>query len=270
MRIVIWSFSIFLCALLPLLSLFDPTWVIPKEYALAPTFAIIVLSIILQLEATGFLKLKALVSKLTKEKEIFESEAKEKRTSLLSKVQSLETSLDKERNFKKTLNQKEKKLTLDLEKYKTAQKDSQRKLEDLEKILEKKEGSEQALTLLSLLQGKGRLLDFLMDDITSYENDQVGTAARIVHDGCRKVLKEYFDIVPLVDSEEGSVITLKGEESSLSYKLIGKTFDKSTSKSGTILHRGWQTKTINLPESFLEKNETTTNNIISPAEVEIN
>ena len=41
---------------------------------------------------------------------------------------------------------------------------------------------------LSMLQEKGRLVDFLMDDINAYSDAQVGAAARVVHAGCKGVL----------------------------------------------------------------------------------
>ena len=38
---------------------------------------------------------------------------------------------------------------------------------------------------LAMLQDKGRLVDFLMDDINPYSDAQVGAAARVVHAGCK-------------------------------------------------------------------------------------
>ena len=57
-----------------------------------------------------------------------------------------------------------------------------------------------------------------MDDITSYSDEQVG-AASVVHQGCVKVLKDYFAIVPVASEEEGSEITLSAthQECSLPY-----------------------------------------------------
>ena len=45
-----------------------------------------------------------------------------------------------------------------------------------------------------MLQEKGRLVDFLMDDINAYSDAQVGAAARVVHAGCRGVLQDHFAI----------------------------------------------------------------------------
>src|ERR1041384_4562846 len=45
---------------------------------------------------------------------------------------------------------------------------------------------------LAMLQEKGRLVDFLMDDINAYTDAQVCAAARVVHTGCKGVLQEHF------------------------------------------------------------------------------
>src|SRR5690349_12560463 len=43
------------------------------------------------------------------------------------------------------------------------------------------------VAFFALLQEKGRFVDFLMDDVTAYDDAQVGAAARVVHQGCREV-----------------------------------------------------------------------------------
>lgn len=52
------------------------------------------------------------------------------------------------------------------------------------------------IQFLSRLQEKGRLIDFVMDDMTPYGDEQVGAAARIVHQGCQEVLGDFFSISP--------------------------------------------------------------------------
>ena len=48
------------------------------------------------------------------------------------------------------------------------------------------------VSFLAVLQERGRLVDFLMEDITTYDNAQVGAAARVVHEGCKAALREHF------------------------------------------------------------------------------
>src|SRR4051812_45882142 len=46
-----------------------------------------------------------------------------------------------------------------------------------------------ALQLLALLQREGRFVDFLQENVTGFSDQDVGAAARVVHEGCRKALK---------------------------------------------------------------------------------
>jgi hypothetical protein len=54
-----------------------------------------------------------------------------------------------------------------------------------------------ALQLLGLLQREARLIDFIQEDIAAYADADVGAAARVVHEGCRKVLHDNFTIGPV-------------------------------------------------------------------------
>ncbi|MBV8904574.1 MAG: DUF2760 domain-containing protein, partial [Acidobacteriia bacterium] len=45
--------------------------------------------------------------------------------------------------------------------------------------------SDGALQILSIMQRDSRLLDFLMEDLSSYTDDQIGAAVRELHDQCR-------------------------------------------------------------------------------------
>ena len=60
-----------------------------------------------------------------------------------------------------------------------------------------------ALQLLSLLQREGRLVDFLQQDIASFPDADVGAAARVVHEGCRKALRAHATIEPVRAEERG-------------------------------------------------------------------
>jgi len=44
------------------------------------------------------------------------------------------------------------------------------------------------VSFLAMLQARGRLVDFLMDDINAHDDAQVGAAARVVHAGCKSAL----------------------------------------------------------------------------------
>jgi hypothetical protein len=51
-----------------------------------------------------------------------------------------------------------------------------------------------ALQLLGLLQQEGRLVDFLEEDVSAYSDADVGAATRVVHEGCRKALRQHFTL----------------------------------------------------------------------------
>ena len=52
--------------------------------------------------------------------------------------------------------------------------------------------SDGALQILGILQRDSRLIDFLMEDISAYSDDQVGAAVRDLHQQCRDSLGRYL------------------------------------------------------------------------------
>lgn len=121
---------------------------------------------------------------------------------------------------------------------------------------------------LARLQEKGRFVDFAQDDITPYSNEQVGAAARVVHQGCREVLRECFDIQPLHRGEERETVTLSGEYDAGAYRLVGKVPEHPPFR-GTVLHRGWKTTRVTLPRVTEAARKASAREVIAPAEVEI-
>ncbi|MDO8441019.1 MAG: DUF2760 domain-containing protein, partial [Polaromonas sp.] len=65
-----------------------------------------------------------------------------------------------------------------------------------------------ALQLLALLQRDARLIDFVQEDLSGYSDADIGGPARLVHEGCAKVLREHFTLAPVRPEAEGSRITL--------------------------------------------------------------
>jgi hypothetical protein len=117
---------------------------------------------------------------------------------------------------------------------------------------------------LALLQEKGRLVDFLMEDITPYDDAQVGAAARVIHQGCTEVLREHFKITAVSEVEEGSQVTVPAGYAAADYRFIGK-LGGNPPFTGKLIHKGWKTEYVKLPRT------TTTDRLpaIAPAEVEI-
>jgi hypothetical protein len=119
---------------------------------------------------------------------------------------------------------------------------------------------------LAMLQEKGRLVDFVMDDINAYSDAQVGAAARVVHAGCRGVLQEHFMIDPVRPEQEGSPVQVPAGYSAGEYRLVGKIAG-SAPFSGVLVHRGWKTGMVKLPQ--LLRGAADPLPAIAPAEVEV-
>ena len=117
---------------------------------------------------------------------------------------------------------------------------------------------------LALLQEKGRLVDFLMEDITAYDDAQVGAAARVIHQGCKEVLAEHFSITPVSGAEEGSRVTVQAGYAAEEYRLIGK-ISGNPPFSGKLIHKGWRTDYVKLPRTAKSDRLPA----IAPAEVEL-
>jgi len=122
------------------------------------------------------------------------------------------------------------------------------------------------VALLAMLQEKGRLVDFLMDDINAYGDAQVGAAARVVHAGCKGVLQEHFSIHPVRAEPEGSTVQVPAGYSADAYRLVGKISGQAPF-SGVLVHRGWKTDTVKLP--LLLRAPTGQLPAIAPVEVDL-
>jgi hypothetical protein len=124
----------------------------------------------------------------------------------------------------------------------------------------------EVVAFFALLQEKGRFVDFLMDDVTAYDDAQVGAAARVVHQGCREVLREHFKIAPVSDAAEGSRVTVPAGYAPDEYRLLGKISGEPPF-SGTLIHKGWKTEFVKLPRII--KSDARRLPGIAPAEVEL-
>ena len=121
-----------------------------------------------------------------------------------------------------------------------------------------------ALQLLSLLQREGRLIDFLQQDITSFPDADVGVAARVVHDGCRKAIRAHAAIEPVRAEAEGAKVVLEAGFEADTVKLIGDVKGEPP-YAGVLRHRGWRANKLTLP-SLVGGHDA---HILAPAEVEL-
>lgn len=133
-----------------------------------------------------------------------------------------------------------------------------------EKPVLKEAPPDSALQLLGILQREGRFVDFLEEDVTSFSDAEIGAAARVVHEGCRKALHQYFTISPIRDEDEDAKVTIpKGFDAS-SLRLTGNVVGDPPF-TGTVKHRGWRAATVKLPK-LADGHDV---HVLAPAEVEL-
>lgn len=126
----------------------------------------------------------------------------------------------------------------------------------------KEQPLQDAKLLLAFLQEEGRLVDFLQEDISEFDDEQIGAAVREVHEKTRKALQKVFVIESVTEQSEGETIKIVENFDKNTLKLVGKVTG-SPPFTGTVQHHGWKiVNTKQLPR----KDDPS---VIAKAEVEI-
>ena len=118
-----------------------------------------------------------------------------------------------------------------------------------------------AVQILGILQRDGRLVDFLMEDISGYSDEQVGAAVRDIQAQCRKSLERYLKLQPVIDGVEDTPVKTAGLAAG-SFKLVGNVPPSGTPPGGLLRHKGWQAAQVDLPASK-------PGDVLAPAEIEV-
>ena len=113
---------------------------------------------------------------------------------------------------------------------------------------------------LDLLMARGNLEFALAPDA----GHQIGAAARLVHKGCAKVLREHFSLEAVRSEPEGSRITLPAGFDAAAVRLTGNVVGQPP-YAGSLSHRGWRVTEVRLPQ-LAERHDA---RVIAPAEVEL-
>lgn len=129
---------------------------------------------------------------------------------------------------------------------------------------EKEAIATEAVRLLALFQREGRLVDFLREDIQPYDDAQVGAAVRSVHEGCTKVLDEYFEMKAVRDEEEETAATVEEGFDPSAIQLVGEVAGPPPYR-GTLKHHGWRVARAELPPLPEGQDQT----VVAPAEIEV-
>ena len=143
------------------------------------------------------------------------------------------------------------------------------KIEELLKTTEAKptgppKPSGAPLRVLALLQREGRLLDFLLEDIKAYSDEQIGAAVRDIHRNCHAALTEHLALEPVLPKEEGADIEVPPGFNPSAIRLTGNVTGQPPFK-GKLQHHGWRVKEIKLAAPPEGQDEF----ILMPAEVEL-
>lgn len=118
-----------------------------------------------------------------------------------------------------------------------------------------------AVQILSVLQRDARLVDFLMEDISAYSDEQVGAAVRDVQVQSRQTLERYLKLQPVIDGVEGDFTKTDGLAAA-SVKLVGNVPPSGKAPGGVLRHKGWKAEKVDLPA-------LPPGSILSPAEIEV-
>ena len=122
--------------------------------------------------------------------------------------------------------------------------------------------SDGALQLLALLQREGRFVDFVQQDVAAFPDADIGAAARVVHEGCRRALQAHARVVSVRNEAEGASLTLA--EASPDVKLVGNVAGSAPFR-GVLRHRGWRVQVLSLPKRIGAQDPE----LIAPAELEL-
>lgn len=120
------------------------------------------------------------------------------------------------------------------------------------------------LRMLAILQAESRLVDFLLEDIQSASDQQIGQAVREVHKKAQAALKQHAVIDTVLPGAEGDTTTVaKGFDPS-AIRVVGNVTGEPPF-TGTVQHPGWRVKELKVqppPEGADEF-------VLQPAEVQV-
>ncbi len=121
-----------------------------------------------------------------------------------------------------------------------------------------------ALQLLSALQREGRFVDFVQEDVTGVSDADLGAAARLVHQGARKVVGGWFTIEAIWPGDEGAAAVVQPGFDARRIRLVGNVTGEPPFR-GTLSHHGWRASDARLPSLSTNADAT----VLAPAEVEL-
>jgi hypothetical protein len=124
--------------------------------------------------------------------------------------------------------------------------------------------SPEPLRLLTLLQREGRLLDFLLEDITQATDEQIGAGVRELHRKAQAAVREHLELEPVLSQPEGATVEVPPGFDPSAVRLTGNVTGQPPFR-GTLQHHGWRVRGYTLAP--LPEGQDPF--VIQPAEVEL-
>jgi len=120
-----------------------------------------------------------------------------------------------------------------------------------------------ACALLALMQREARFLDFTLEDISQLPDEQVGAVSRLVHGDLKKLIRQYMELKPVIDADEGQKVSLGQDR--MPYEIqVASDRDVSLPFTATLRHKGYRLVSINLPQ----KKHPEAVRVLMPAELD--
>jgi hypothetical protein len=121
-----------------------------------------------------------------------------------------------------------------------------------------------ALQLLAILQREGRFIDFVREDMGGFGDAEIGAAARVVQEGCKRALLDYVEVRAIRSESEGAAVRLEAGYDAQRTRVTGNV-QGAAPYSGVLAHHGWHVERITLPKLSPGHDAR----ILAPAEVEV-
>jgi hypothetical protein len=120
------------------------------------------------------------------------------------------------------------------------------------------------IRLLGILQRESRLVDFLLEEIAPYTDEQIGFSVRNIQPKAQAALKEVITLEPVLHGDEEATITVTTGFDPSAVRLLGQVAGEPPFQ-GTLKHHGWRVKEVKLPKPAEGQDEF----VLQPAEVEV-
>jgi hypothetical protein len=120
------------------------------------------------------------------------------------------------------------------------------------------------IRLLGLLQQEARLVDFLLEDLSTATPDQIVAGVRAIHPKAQAALKERLVLERILPQQENETVQVPSGFDPSAIQVTGNVAGSPPFK-GTLLHHGWRVKSYNIPKVPAGQDDL----VLVPAEVEI-